>query len=108
MSAANEMMFTFIACTDLKRIWDAIAIPTNAWAHTGSDNLAAAQDFSAGFERHCELLARNPEIGMAREELQPDLRSSVFQRYVIFYRVRGRRVEVVRVLPRSRDVDASH
>jgi plasmid stabilization system protein ParE len=104
MSANREMLFTFIACTDLKRIWDSIAIPTDVWAHTGSDNLSAAQRFSIGFEKHCELLKENPEVGVQREELMNELRSSTYQKYVIFYRVRGPRVEIMRVLRRNRDM----
>ncbi len=105
MSAPREMLFTFIACTDLKSAWESIAIPTDAWAHTGSDNLSAAQRFSAGFEKHCELIAANPELGIPREDLMPELRSSIFQKYAIFYRVRGPRVEVMRVLRRSGDME---
>lgn len=104
MTAPAEMFFTFVACADLKRIWESTAISTDAWRHSGFDNLAAAQGFAAGFEAHCALLARNPEIGLPREDLMHGMYSSIFQRYVIFYRVRGPRIEVVRVLRRSRDV----
>ncbi len=104
MIAPKDMLFTFVACTDLKRIWESIAIPTDVWRHTGSDNLSAAQTFAAGFQAHCDVVARNPEIGIQREDLMPGLFSSTFQKYVIFYRVRGPRIEVVRVLRRSRDV----
>lgn len=105
MTVGREMVFTFVACADLKRIWDSIAIPTDVWAHTDSDNLSEAQRFSVGFERHCALLAQDPDLGVQRPELMHELRSSRFQRFVIFYRVRGPRVEVMRVLKRNRDVD---
>ncbi len=105
MSAKRELQFTFVACSDLKRIWESIAIPTDVWAHTGSDNLSAAQRFSVGFGKHCEVLVQHPELGVPRDELMHELRSSVFQKYVIFYRVRGQRVEVMRILRRNRDIE---
>ena len=107
MSATGEMLFTFIACQDLKRIWESIAIPTDVWRHTNSDNLAAAQGFATDFSRHCALLAKNPDLGLPREELLHELRSSTFEKYVIFYRLRGKSVEVVRVLRKTRDIEPS-
>jgi plasmid stabilization system protein ParE len=98
------MSFTFLACADLKRIWESIAMPSDMWGGGVSENLSAAGDFAAGFSRHCELLAGNPEIGTARNELLDRMRSSAFQRYVIFYRLRGESLEVLRVLRAGRDV----
>ena len=107
MSAAGEMLFTFVACDDLKHIWESIAIPSDAWGHTNFDNLSAAQGFATAFAKHCALLAKNPDLGMAREELLHEMRSSTFQKYVIFYRVRGKQIEVVRVLRTARDIESS-
>lgn len=99
----HEMAFTFLACADVKRVWEAITIPSNIWGATVSEGLAAGQDFAKGFARHCELIAENPEMGSEREGLQHGLRSSQFRKCVIFYRVRGPRVEVLRVLRADRD-----
>lgn len=104
MSAPREMAFTFLACADLKRIWESIAMPSDMWGGTVSENLSAAEDFARKFSRHCELLAANPEMGPARDELLQRMRSSSFEKYVIFYRMHGERVEVLRVLRASRDV----
>ena len=105
MSDVQQVQFTFLACSDLKVIWEAIASPRDNWGVTVADNLAAAREFAAGFSRHCSLLASNPEMGPARGELQHDVRSSRFQKYVVFYRVRGDRIEVLRVLRAARDVE---
>ena len=105
MSASGELRFTFLACADLKHIWDAIGMPSDPWGMTASDNLAAAQAFATEFARHCPLLAKSPELGLEREELQNGLRSSSFRKYVIFYRVRGDSVEVMRILRSMRDVE---
>jgi plasmid stabilization system protein ParE len=100
---SRTMNFTFLAVADLRRICDAIAMPTDRLGVTAAGNLALAQAFAEKFARHCELLAGNPELGTDRKELLHGLRSTSFQSYVIFYRSRGDTVEVVRVLRASRD-----
>lgn len=104
MNAHGETQFTFLACADVKGIWDAIAMPTDPWGLTVSDKLAAAQAFAKGFAQHCELLGNSPEIGLQRDDLNDGLRSSAFGKYVIFYRVHGRNVEIMRVLRAVWDV----
>jgi toxin ParE1/3/4 len=42
-------------------------------------------------------------LGRSRPELRPDLRSFAFKGYVIFFRYRGDRFEVVNVLEGHRD-----
>lgn len=101
---ADGMVFTFLACADLRRICDSIASPPDLWSASVSDNLSAAEDFATRFSRHCELVADNPEMGTERDELQHGLRSSLFRKYVVFYRSRGERIEVLRVLSASQDL----
>ncbi len=103
MSDAS-VMFTFIACADLKRISESIATPPDLWSANVSDNVAAAEDFAGQFSRHCELLAKNPQMGTERDELQQGLRSSSFRKYAVFYRVRGERLEILRVLRAGQDL----
>ena len=94
----DRASFTFLACADLKRIREAIATPSEVW-HSGElEHSQAAASFVAELERHCALLAETPEIGTSREELRHELKSSRFQRYVIFYRTRGGAIEVLRLL----------
>jgi plasmid stabilization system protein ParE len=100
------MAFTFVACDDLKRICESIATSVDRWGGTVAENQAAADDFARHFERHCALIAANPELGVARPELQREIRSSAFQRHVIFYRLRGGKLEVLRILPAAKDVAA--
>ena len=103
MSVAGDIAFTFLACADLKRIWESLAMPSDPWGASVTDNHAAAEEFGRKFSEHCELLAASPEMGPARDELRHGIRSSLFDRYVIFYRVRGERVEVLRVMRAGRD-----
>ncbi len=52
------------------------------------------------------VLATQPSMGRARDELAPDVRSFPFGRYVIFYMPLDDGIDVVRVLHGARDVDA--
>jgi toxin ParE1/3/4 len=56
-------------------------------------------------EGACAKLEHWPHSGRQRDNLLPGLRSVVAFPYVIFYRVRDERVEVVRVLHGRRDID---
>jgi toxin ParE1/3/4 len=57
-------------------------------------------------EERCAMLARYPEAGRTREELLPGIRSFPASSYVIFYRVAGDEVQILRVLHGSRDVES--
>lgn len=107
MSSAPEMVFTFIACADLKRICESLATSADRWGGSGQQNQAAADDFARDFARHCDLLAENPDIGVARDDLQHGLHSSAFRKHMIFYRLRAGRIEVLRVIAAARDVPGS-
>lgn len=102
--SGETLVFTFVACADLKRISESIATPPDLWSTSTTDNVAAAEDFASQFARHCEVLAKTPQLGTARDDLQQGIRSSSFRKYVIFYRVRGARLEVVRVLHAWQDL----
>jgi toxin ParE1/3/4 len=68
-----------------------------------ADNPAAARRFVAHIEKHCRLLEDHPLLGRSRDDLLPELRSLPYRRYVIFYRVSGDSVQIVRVLHGARD-----
>jgi toxin ParE1/3/4 len=52
------------------------------------------------------LLATQPKMGRARNELAADVRSFPVGRYVVFYVSLDAGVDVVRVLHSARDIDA--
>ena len=106
MEATSRMQFTFQACADLNGIWESIAMPSDLWGTSNAEHLAAARTFAEKFEQLCQLLTLHPEMGPPRSRLQEGIRSVLFQRYVIFYRIRGNCVEVMRVLRATREVDA--
>ena len=57
-------------------------------------------------DSRCTTLAQNPGWGRRRGDLRAGLRSLPFGRYLIFYRVTSRGVEIVRVLHAARDLQA--
>jgi toxin ParE1/3/4 len=80
--------------------------------YIAADNPRAALKFVDAVFQHLQLLATQPELGRVRRfpgGKFPGLRSwrvRGFRNYVMFYRLAGRDVEVVRVLHGARDLDA--
>jgi plasmid stabilization system protein ParE len=72
-----------------------------------SGSAAVALGFTDRIRTQCARLASLPGImGRARPELRADLRSSPFGRYVIFFRYRDDKLEVVDILEGHRDIEA--
>lgn len=65
-----------------------------------------ARGFLAKLRRKCARIAALPgRMGRPRPELRPDLLSTAFQSYVIFFRHAGDIVEIVNILEGHRDID---
>ena len=79
---------------DLREIGDYIA----------QDNPRRAVSFIDELVAHCHRITSQPGIGVLREELARDLRMQPHGRYLIFYRVEGEVVSIIRVLHGARDV----
>lgn len=77
------------------------------WEHIAEDNLAAADRWVDQLDEQFRLLATQPLMGRARNELSPRLRSFPFGRYVIFYEPLDDGLDVVRLLHSARDVDST-
>lgn len=54
-----------------------------------------------------ERVAKRPLTGRARDTLKPGLRSVLAHPYIVFYRVAGGGIEVVRVLHQRRNLSAA-
>jgi toxin ParE1/3/4 len=67
-------------------------------------NSAAAERYATAFYNKGRALAQFPEIGRNRPEIAPNLRSTLVYPYVIFYRVEGDVVQIVRILHGKRDL----
>ena len=89
----NQYRVSDAARSDLDEIWSYIA----------QDNVDAADRFLRAIVSRFPKLAVMPQIGRAREELSPRLRSFPVGRYIIFYRPMENGVEIARVLHGARD-----
>ena len=85
-----------LAEADILEIWDYIA----------DDNPAAADRWVDQLDAQFRLLATQPKMGRARNELAADVRSFPVGRYVVFYVPFDAGIDVVRVLHSARDIDA--
>lgn len=79
---------------------------TEIWGYIADDSELQADAFVDRLDAKFQLLARQPRLGRAREELAPGLRSFPLGRYVIFYESVLDGIAVVRVLHSARDLDA--
>jgi len=85
-----------LAEADIFEIWDYIA----------DDSFEAADRWLDQLDEILQLIATQPMMGRAREELEHGLRSFPFGRYVTFYMPTSNGIDVVRVLHGARDIDA--
>ncbi|MGO8836791.1 MAG: type II toxin-antitoxin system RelE/ParE family toxin [Limisphaerales bacterium] len=90
----NQYRVSDAARSDLDEIWYYIA----------QANMDAADRFLGAIVSHFPKLAAMPQIGRARKELSPRLRSFPVGRYIIFYRPMENGVEIARVLHGARDI----
>lgn len=82
------------AASDLEEIWIYIA----------PDSIRNADGFIDQLCKKCIEIADLKSIGRRRDELFPGLLSLAYKRYVIFFIRTNDRVEIVRILPGSRDI----
>jgi toxin ParE1/3/4 len=83
-----------LAAADILDIWD----------HIAEDSLAQADRWVEKLDEEFKLIATQPLMGRARDELAVDLRRLPFGRYIIFYAPIEGGIDVGRVLHSARDV----
>lgn len=84
---------------------DLLSILEHVTRESGSITIGVA--FTDRLQAKCVRLASLPGIlGRARPELRPDVRSSAFGNYVLFFRYRDDALEVINILEGHRDIDA--
>jgi toxin ParE1/3/4 len=74
--------------------------------YIGRDDPEASDRFIDQLAEKFELLATQPQMGRARPELGPDIRSFPLGNYVVFYVEIADGIDVVRVLSGARDIEA--
>lgn len=85
-----------LAAADILDIWDYIA----------EGGIDQADRWVDKLDEKLELIATQPLMGRARDELAAKVRSFPFGRYVVFYVPVDDGIDVVRVLHSARDVGA--
>ncbi len=75
--------------------------------YIAGDSVAAADRWLDQLDESLNLLATQPLMGRARDELAPGVGSFPFGRYVIFYVPLEDGIDVVRVLHGARDIDTA-
>jgi len=91
-----RLRISSLARLDLDYVYDRIA----------ADKPAAAQKWLNRTMDQFARLTRNPQIGEARDEVRPSLRSISHGSYVIYFRSRETELEIIRVLHGARDIQA--
>jgi len=81
------------AQNDLVLLWSTVAI----------DDVSAADRTVDRIDAMADLIAGQPGMGRAREDLARGLRSFAVSSWVLFYRLAGGSIEVVRILHGRRD-----
>lgn len=77
---------------------DLIAI----WGYIAHDNPAAADALLIAIDERCALLTQFPGMGSERPDLRKGLRHSTIGSYLILYRIKGKTLEVARVVHGAR------
>lgn len=95
MSQKYFLLLSEQAKEDLLDIWQYIAI----------DSIESADSFVDFIYENCKKLSSYPEIGRKRDELIPGIRYLPIKRYLVFYRIKEKNVEVVRIVSAYRDLD---
>lgn len=74
------------------------------WDYISRDNEDTATEFIQFIYRQCLVLVEMPQMGKNREsDLREGIRSYPVGKYVVYYRSRGRGIEIVRILHSARD-----
>lgn len=69
-----------------------------------TQSIEAGDRFVTGFEQRYLLLARYPYVGKPYRQLRDDLRGLPLMNYIIFYRVLGEDIEILRVISGYRNL----
>lgn len=94
----RRAVFLAAAQADLVQILEDVTL--------ASGSLATGQAFVRRLREQCHRLATLPgTLGRARPELRPDIRSSPYRGYIIFFRYLDDTFEVVNILHSRRDIE---
>lgn len=75
------------------------------WLYIARDNIERADRLLTQLDERCQILSQYPEAGKKRDELVKGVRSLTAGEYLIFYRIRESRIEILRILHGARDIE---
>lgn len=73
------------------------------WTHIAEDDAAAGRVLDR-LDEAASHLARNPQMGPARDDIRPGLRYLVSGSYLLLYRITDDGIEIVRAVHGRRDL----
>lgn len=76
------------------------------YRHIAGDNVSAARRVRGAFIEKFRLLAGQPLMGEARDDLAGNLRMLTADSYVVLYRPKDAGIEIVRIVHAARDITA--
>ncbi|OAM77476.1 type II toxin-antitoxin system RelE/ParE family toxin [Devosia elaeis] len=88
----------------IKRLPLARADRLDIWLHIAADNISAADRLTDRLDEIVHRLSEFPEAGPSRPELGAGIRLYPVDNFLIFYRVAGDAIEIVRILHAARDI----
>jgi toxin ParE1/3/4 len=94
MKSSRKLVYAENAQTDLRLV---LAYSFATWGGEQGD------DYAERFARATQRLLTHPELGRARDDLEPGLRALPVGYHVIFYQVDDRSVTIVRILHAKMD-----
>jgi toxin ParE1/3/4 len=74
------------------------------WLYIAQDSPNIADSVLDGLEKRFSILADNPLMGRSRDDIAPELRYFLFEKYLIFYRTASDGIEIVRVVHGARNL----
>lgn len=83
---------------------DALADLDEIWLYLAQDSFAAADLVTDRIVSAGRALEDFPDMGVSRDDLGSGLRALIVENYLIFYRRRGGRLTVERILHGRRDI----
>lgn len=89
----SRYVINILASRDLNEIADYFA----------ETSLEAGEQFFSKFNHKCQQLVAFPNSGKSFAEIHPDLRGLSLQGYIIFYRVLGDDIEILRIVSGRRN-----
>ena len=76
------------------------------WTYIAQDSPTRADKLLDKIDEKSQTIAQSPFIGIARDELGPEIRSFPIGNYVLFYQPIEDGIEIIRVLHGARDIEA--